>query len=118
MGLLVAGLAKLHSVNSRNPGAIMDLGSQSSLIVIDEAHQAIAPTYRALLNRLADAGVEAALLGLTATPGRTWSDIAADEELSAFFNHNKVILKVEGYDNPVEYLMSEGYLARPTFSTL
>lgn len=96
----------------------MDLGARSSLVVIDEAHQAIAPTYRVLLERLADAGTEAALLGLTATPGRTWSDISADEELSAFFNHNKVILSVNGYANPVEYLMAEGYLARPTFSTL
>ena len=117
-GLLVAGLAKLHSINSQNWSAIMNLGSRSSLVVIDEAHQAIAPTYRVLLERLADAGVKAALLGLTATPGRTWSDISADKELSAFFNHNKVIVKVEGYDNPVEYLMSEGYLARPTFTTL
>ena len=117
-GFLVAGLAKLHSINRRNPSAIMDLGSRSSLVIIDEAHQAIAPTYRVLLDRLADAGVEAALLGLTATPGRTWRDIAADEELSTFFNHNKVILEVKGYDNPVEYLMSKGYLARPTFSTL
>ena len=55
------------------------------------------------------------LLGLSATPGRTWDDIEKDEELSDFFNRKKVTLQVSGYPNPVTYLIDEGYLARPTF---
>lgn len=85
---------------------------------MDEAHQAIAPTYRVVIEGLADAGQADAVLGLTATPGRTWNDITKDEELAGFFGGSKVVLEVEGYDNPVEYLLAEGYLARPEFSRI
>jgi hypothetical protein len=54
-------------------------------------------------------------LGLSATPGRTWNDPETDEKLSNFFGRNKVVLKVEGYENPVQYLIDEGYLATPIF---
>ncbi len=42
----------------------------------------------------------------------------ADKKLADFFANQKVALVVEGYDNPIEYLIAEGYLARPRFSTL
>lgn len=87
-------------------------------MIIDEAHQAIAPTYRSLLEGLCGTGAEGRLLGLTATPGRTWNDLKADEELANFFGRSKVVLEVEGYDNPVKYLLEHGYLARPDFQQL
>ena len=71
-----------------------------------------------MIEGLADAGQADAVLGLTATPGRTWNDITKDEELAGFFGGSKVVLEVEGYDNPVEYLLAEGYLARPEFSRI
>lgn len=117
-GLLVAGLSKLHALLQRDANMVMRLGDRAVLTVIDEAHQAIAPTYKALIGYLKDKKPGNALLGLTATPGRTWSDIAADAELAEFFGNRKVTLKVEGYTNPVHYLIDEGYLARPTFQTL
>lgn len=117
-GILVGGLAKLHAWRSRDSTGFLRLSSRIRLIVVDEAHQAIAPTYRAVIEGLADAGQSDAVLGLTATPGRTWNDIAEDEELSRFFGGSKVVLEVESYDNPVEYLLAEGYLARPEFSKI
>ena len=85
---------------------------------MDEAHQSIAPSYRALIDGLSDAGQADAILGLTATPGRTWNDITADEQLADFFRNSKVVLEIPGYDNPVEFLLSKGYLATPTFSQI
>lgn len=117
-GLLVAGLAKLNALLKRDPNMIMRLGDRARLIVIDEAHQAIAPTHRALITYLKDKKPDNALLGLTATPGRTWANIAADSELSSFFGRRKVTLEVEGYSNPVRYLIEQGYIAKPTFRTL
>lgn len=117
-GLVVAGLQKMHAYAARDPLALLRLGARVKLVVVDEAHQAIAPTYSALITKLAETGTHNALLGLTATPGRTWSDIAADQQLSAFFGERKVMLEVEGWDDPVSYLMSEGYLAKPTFLRL
>lgn len=117
-GLVVAGFQKLHALSVRDSLAIMRLAARTKLVVVDEAHQAIAPTYASLTDKLSAAGSHHAVLGLTATPGRTWSDVAKDEKLSAFFDHNKVTLEIEGWENPVDYLMAEGYLARPTFNTL
>ena len=38
--------------------------------------------------------------------------------LSEFFRGRKVMLDVEGWDDPVSFLTAEGYLARPTFRRL
>lgn len=115
---VVAGLQKLHAFKRRNPIGLLSLAKDTRLVVIDEAHQAIAPTYRELTSTLADTGSQNALVGLTATPGRTWADIEADEELSDFFDRKKIMLEIEGYDDPVSYLLEEEYLARPEFRRL
>ncbi|MFC3058489.1 DEAD/DEAH box helicase [Paenirhodobacter populi] len=117
-GVVVGGLAKLHAWRSRDSTGFLRLSARTRLIVMDEAHQAIAPTYRAVIEGLADAGQADAVLGLSATPGRSWNDIAEDKELARFFGGSKVVLEVDGYDNPVEYLLTEGYLARPEFSRI
>ncbi len=117
-GLIVAGLQKIHALKVRDRIALLRLAKAVRLVVVDEAHQAIAPTYSELINILAETGTHNALVGLTATPGRTWSDIAADERLSEFFGNRKVMLEIEGWDDPVSFLMDEGYLARPRFRRL
>jgi len=117
-GLLIGGLAKMHAWSMRNGNAFFRFSARTRLVVMDEAHQAIAPTYSAVVNGLTEAGQSEALLGLTATPGRTWNDVGVDEQLSEFFDGSKVVLEVDGYDNPVEYLLKEGYLAKPTFKQL
>ncbi len=117
-GFLVAGFGKLRALYVRDANMIMCLGDRAILTVVDEAHQAIAPTYRSLITNLHEKKPDNALLGLTATPGRTWADIDTDAELSDFFGNNKIMLQTPGYDNPVRYLIDQGYLANPTFRTL
>lgn len=117
-GLIVAGLQKMYAYSNREPLELLRLASRVKLVVVDEAHQSIAPTYREVIEKLADTGSRNALLGLTATPGRTWSDMAADEKLSSFFHEKKVMLEIPGWDNPVTYLIEKSYLAKPIFRTL
>lgn len=117
-GVLVGGFQKMHALSARDPNRVLSLGDRATLTVVDEAHQAIAPTYRNVIEALATKNPKGRLLGLSATPGRTWADLEADAQLSDFFGRSKVTLEVAGYDDPVEYLMAEGYLARPTFRTL
>lgn len=117
-GLFVAGLGKLHALSQTDPNMVLRLGDRATLTVVDEAHQSIAPTYAALITALHTKRPRNALLGLTATPGRTWADVAADARLAEFFGNAKVMLEIEGYVNPVDYLIEEGYLARPRFRTL
>jgi superfamily II DNA or RNA helicase len=85
---------------------------------MDEAHEAIAPSYRLVLDSFVMQHPSIGLLGLTATPGRTWSNVESDRELAEYFGLRKVGLHVEGYDSPVEYLIAEQYLARPVFRSL
>lgn len=117
-GLMVAGLAKTYARAKRDMDFLMRLSDRSSLVVIDEAHQAVAESYRFVLEVLVDRVQGSRLLGLTATPGRTWNEPDQDRELADFFHRNKVTLEVPGYPNPVDYLVDEGYLARPTFESL
>lgn len=116
-GFLVVGLAKGWATISRiDPEWAARLAPRVRLVVFDEAHQSIAKTYRRITDDLT-LDFRCALLGLTATPGRTWADIDKDGELAEFFGRNKVTLEVPG-DNPIEYLIDNGYLARPVFRTL
>ena len=116
-GLLVVGLAKGWATISRtDPDWALRMSRRTRLVVFDEAHQSVARTYRRLVEELT-LNYRCALLGLTATPGRTWADIDKDGELSEFYSRNKVTLDVPG-DNPIEYLIGNGYLARPHFRTL
>lgn len=117
-GIMVAGLAKMASLDTKDVSTLLSIADRASLTVIDEAHQAIAPTYANVLKALSTKKPKNALLGLTATPGRSWSEIEEDKRLSDFFDGQKVLLEVEGYDDPVSFLMEERYLARPEFKQL
>ena len=116
-GFLAVGLAKGWAVMSQtDPGWAARLATRVRLVVFDEAHQSIAGTYRRITEELM-LDYRCALLGLTATPGRTWADIDKDGELADFFAGNKIALEVPG-ENPIEYLVEHGFLARPLFRTL
>ena len=117
-GFMVAGLSKSFERARRDGDFIARLADRTSLVIIDEAHQAIAETYRFLLDYLVERNPRTGLLGLTATPGRTWNDPSRDEELANFFRRQKVTLCIPEYDNPVDYLVDKGYLAKPQFTSL
>ena len=116
-GLVISGLGLLYGDSLRKQSQFLEIGRRVRLVVFDEAHQATAPTYRHLLDLLAtDSRV--GVLGLSATPGRSWLDAGQDLELADFFHRQKVGLQVEGYSNPVEYLQDEGYLAKAEYVPL
>lgn len=116
-GFLAVGLAKAWAVLSGpDPDWATRLAPRVRLVVFDEAHQCIARTYQQITEELT-IDYRCSLLGLTATPGRTWADIDEDGKLADFFGGNKVTLQVPS-DNPIAYLVDNGYLAKPTFRTL
>lgn len=117
-GLVVAGMAKAWASASANANDIRQLPGRVSLVVMDEAHQAVAPTYQEVLDYITRAGGSTPLLGLSATPGRSWDDIDADRELAEFFYQNMVQLEVAGHESPVDYLVAEGYLAKVRYRQL
>ena len=116
-GLIVAGLQKLWNYLKDSPDLSMR-AKKISLIVFDEAHQSVADTFQLPVDTIMTLNKNCRLLGLTATPGRTWNDISADEELSKLYHRNKVSLEVEGYDSPMDYLTENGYLSKPIFTEI
>ena len=117
-GLVVSSLSKMYNVARTSVRRISSLADKVTMVIIDEAHLAVAETYALTLDVLSTKRTDTKLLGLTATPGRTWADIEADEELSRFFARRKVTLRVAGYENPIDYLIDEGYLSRAEFRSL
>ena len=117
-GFLVAGLGKMYNYATTSVESITALADRVSLVVIDEAHQSLAPTYKFVLDVLVEKRATTSLLGLSATPGRTWDDVDQDRRLAELFRRQKVTLQVEGFSDPIEYLVANGFLARPTFSAL
>lgn len=116
-GIVVLGLDKAIAAAKADPTFLDRLALTTTLTVFDEAHQAIAPTYRKVVDALTLRS-DASLLGLTATPGRTWANVSEDEKLSDYFARQKVMLEIDGYDNPVTALIEQEYLARPDFRTV
>ena len=90
---------------------------QCSLIIVDEAHRALAPTYKAVLDFLAGPR-RPRLVGLTATPGRVATlDAPDNRDLVDLFGgaDARITLQDENGQNlinPVSYLQSEGFLAK------
>ena len=109
-GLVVGGLQLLYQHSLTNQSAFLSLGRRTSMVVMDEAHQATAPSYNHLMNLFA-AHPHMPILGLSATPGRSWLDASEDIKLADFFSRHKVTLQVAGFATPVEFLQREGYLA-------
>ena len=112
-GFLVAGLPKLWAASGRDVRLMQRLAEITAGVIFDEAHQAIARTYRYLTEQLLS--YQPPLLGLTATPGRSASIDEPDYELAGMFGTNKVTVDPRGHGNPVTYLIRQRYLADPEF---
>lgn len=119
-GFIVAGLPKMVSKLRGEGGKsfVSEMAKKTSFIIMDEAHQAVAPTYEFLLDTLMSLGKSKALLGLSATPGRTYDNREEDLKLANFFSRTKVKLEIAGYENPVDYLTEAGYLSKVTYKPL
>ena len=112
-GILVAGLPKLWQVARKDYGFMRHLAQSAALVIFDEAHQAVARTYRFITEQLIT--YQTPLLGLTATPGRTAKIGHEDQDLAEMFNAQKITIDPRGHGNPVAYLTRQGFLADPEY---
>ncbi len=115
-GIVIAGLAKLHSYGKERR-RLWDLGDRTTMVVFDEAHQAVATTYQDIVETVVTRNPRTPLLGLSATPGRTWGNPDVDAAVAELFCENKVMIDFGGV-NPIKRLTEEGYLATVDFSLL
>ena len=112
---LIAGLQMAGQSVSTDEWIERSLLDRVSLVVFDEAHHSVAPTFRNLVEGILAGGDRAKrrLLGLSATPGRANSE--ETRGLVKMYKGQKVSIGEGG--NPVRYLVDKKYLARAVIET-
>jgi superfamily II DNA or RNA helicase len=105
----------LHTSDDTRFSEYLSLRSKCALLVVDEAHQSIAPTYKQAIELFANPKTKT--IGLTATPGRhgIGQQVFQTDELSDFFQKTKVSMKSdEGLtlEDPLSYLTQKGILSK------
>jgi superfamily II DNA or RNA helicase len=103
---IVSSYQKLCSKNSEDYLEI--LSDCCRIVTIDEAHKALATTYKSMLGRITSKG--AILIGLTATPGRTSKEILPNSEFSQLFNRKIITPTFSG--NPIHALRELNVLSK------
>ena len=112
-GLIVITLQKLLKIREKDPLKITKLSKSIDILVFDEAHQAVAPQYQSVVENILNTNsTHIQLIGLTATPGRTWNNPEEDLKLSEFFRKNLVKIRHDGWNSPNEMLTARGYLSK------
>ena len=94
-----------------NISSVMELSKNIGLVIMDEAHLSTAKTYKTIIELLAPTH-KTSILGLSATPGRTYRDVAQDLELKDFYYGQKVNLKIKNEKNIINWLIKNEYLAK------
>ena len=84
--------------------------STLALVVVDEAHMSLAPTYNALIKQVISKGAK--LIGLTATPGRGSETHDENQELAEFYLKNMIDLPSPRGTSVFRYLRNIGVLSR------
>lgn len=114
---VIASLQRIYAMwkshDAHKNALIEQIRKHCDVIIIDEAHKAIAPTYQDAIEVL-DNLQTTRIIGLSATPGRG-EDKDENLRLVKFFNGNKITLQDESFNNlkdPISYLQDRGFLAK------
>ena len=85
------------------------------LIICDEAHNAIAPTYKETIENISE--YKTRVIGLTATPIRS-DDSETEELIEFFYGHEPISIDFENEENAIEYLQKREFLSRYNTHTI
>ena len=114
-GFIVGSFPKLYSFLKSQPHEFEQLAKRVGLLVIDEAHKVLAPTYREIITALMS-GITS-VVGLTATPGRSVGNEEQNQALASFF-FNQILTIKSGEVPVIEYLKSRHVLAETEYVPL
>ena len=113
---VVGGFQKLFNQLQSSPKLFEGLRDKTYLIVVDEAHRVLAPTYKVVTDSLF--GMNCRLIGLTATPGRRFDDELENRRLSEYFNEEKIDIETPADQTVFAYLKSKGIMANVNYAPL
>jgi DNA repair protein RadD len=114
--LTVGSFQRLYSEVASKSVVTQAAARKITLVIVDEAHRVMAPTYREVTDSLLSGGGK--LVGLTATPGRSAENCIANRELSEYFHGEIVRLHFEDGRSPIQVLRDRGVLSRLTCQPL
>lgn len=106
--ILVAGYQKIVRLEEDDIESFF--GTRTVILIVDEAHKALAKTVKRFLLSVLEINELAKLIGLTATPGRSFSNDLENKKLAKLFNQNLITAESLG-DEPISRLQERGILA-------
>lgn len=105
--------SSIHSNKDSDFDRFAVIRRECSLLIVDEAHMSMAPTYKKAIEFLCNSTT--ILIGLTATPGRhhVGGDATQTKALSDFYGNKKLTIdqRLTGEKNSIEYLQGRGILS-------
>ena len=107
-GIVFCTLQKLYSAHDNDNNIFNYLTNSCSILIFDEAHKALAVTYKFLIDKITLGNKQCSLIGLSATPGRG-TDPFENKRLAKLFN-NRLIKYNFGQDS-IKALRKMGILA-------
>lgn len=108
-GLVVAGTARIHALRRSDAKTFAAMAARSAVVVVDEAHRALAPTVVAQIAALRSS-TDSVLIGLSATPARSTETSEENAKLATLFGRN--LVSPELGDDPIGELRRRGILAQ------
>ena len=105
---IVGGFSKIMAALRKDESAFDHIKSRIGLIVIDEAHRAIAPKTKEAIRTIASANTQ--IIGLTATPGR--ADLEETQDMAKFFFESKVNIRTDTGESEIKMLKRREVLAQ------
>ena len=105
---IVGGFSKIMAALRKDESAFDHIKSRIGLIVIDEAHRAIAPKTKESIRNIA--GTNTQIIGLTATPGRT--ELEETQDMAEFFFESKVNITTDSGESEIKMLKRREVLAQ------
>lgn len=113
---IVGGFQKLFNQLNKDPEIFSKIKDKTYLIIVDEAHRVLAPTYKMVTDSLF--GLNARLIGLTATPGRGINNEIENKKLSEYFNEEKLEIQTPKNKSVFSYLKGIGVMSYVDFQPL
>ena len=113
INLVFSAFKKINGEKKKNSSLFNSIKSKTHLLVIDEAHYALAETYDDIISSIKKNSEDIITVGLTATPMRP--DDTEFYGLKDYFNNLVIDFKDNNdkiIENPLLYLQEKGYLAQ------
>jgi superfamily II DNA or RNA helicase len=112
---VIGGFQKMYSLLNGNEIPFNELRDRIDIVIVDEAHKVLAPTYKEVTKALVGNGTR--VIGLTATPGRSALDAEQNKALANFF-FNQIVSIDSGHETVIGFLRKRKVLSEVIYEPI